>query len=212
MGASIQHGGCGGATLGAESRDERVPPTTPPPNPSILCLAPLCICVQFNREADGSLRELPAKHIDTGMGFERLTSILQHKMSNYDTDVFMPLFSAIETVSGARPYSGLLGAEDADYKDMAYRVIADHIRTLTFAITDGAVPSNEGRGYVLRRILRRAVRYGQQTLKAKPGFFSKLTPVVVENFGDAFPELRAKLAFVQVRLRGLVLRLVKCRL
>lgn len=125
----------------------------------------------------------------------------QHKMSNYDTDVFMPLFDAIHRVTGAAPYTGRLGAEDADHRDMAYRVIADHIRTLTFAITDGAVPSSDGRGYVLRRILRRAVRYGQQTLKAKPGFFSQLTPVVVENFGDAFPELRAKLGFVQAIIK-----------
>ena len=154
------------------------------------------VFMQFNREVDGSLRELPAKHIDTGMGFERLTSCLQGKMSNYDTDVFGPLFDAISAGTGAPPYSGRLGADDVDGRDMAYRVIADHIRTLTFAITDGAVPSNEGRGYVLRRILRRAVRYGQQFLKARVGFFASLVPVVVANFSDAFPELVAKAGFV----------------
>jgi alanyl-tRNA synthetase len=155
------------------------------------------VFMQFNREPSGALRELPAKHIDTGMGFERLTSILQGKMSNYDTDVFMPLFGAIHDLTGAPRYSALLGKEDVDGRDMAYRVVADHARTLTFAITDGAVPSNEGRGYVLRRILRRAVRYGQQFLGAKPGFFAQLVPVVVANFRVAFPELEAKMAFVQ---------------
>lgn len=159
------------------------------------------VFMQFNREPDGSLRELPAKHIDTGMGFERLTSILQRAMSNYDTDIFAPLFAAISARTGSPPYAGKLGEEDVDGRDMAYRVVADHIRTLTFAVTDGALPSNEGRGYVLRRILRRAVRYAQQKLGAKVGFFSALVPVVVENFGEAFPELRGKAAFVQEVLR-----------
>jgi alanyl-tRNA synthetase len=124
------------------------------------------------------------------MGLERLTSILQNKRSNYDTDVFMPIFAAIERLTGAKPYMGKLGAADVGNVDTAYRVIADHIRTLTFAITDGAVPSNEGRGFVLRAILRRAVRYGRQTLGAKPGFFAQLVPTVVESFGEFFPELR----------------------
>jgi len=149
------------------------------------------VFIQFDRQADGSLRPLPAKHVDTGMGLERLVSVLQNKLSNYDTDVFMPLFEAIERITGdQRGYRGKLGKQDPDGHDMAYRVIADHIRTLTFAITDGAMPSNEGRGYVLRRILRRAVRYGRQKLGAKPGFLAQLVPTLAEHMGGAFPELR----------------------
>jgi len=132
------------------------------------------------------------------MGLERLTSILQNKRSNYDTDVFVPYFKEIERIVGCPPYSGKLGTEDAEqgYRDMAYRVIADHARTLTVAISDGAVPSNEGRGYVLRRILRRAVKFGLQNLKASPGFFTQLIPVVARELGMAFPELREKNAAV----------------
>ncbi|HMN40049.1 MAG TPA: alanine--tRNA ligase [Phycisphaerales bacterium] len=148
------------------------------------------VFIQFNREEGGGLKQLPAKHVDTGMGLERLTSILQNKRSNYDTDVFFPIFAEIERLTkGRHSYHGRLGAADKDHTDTAFRVIADHIRTLTFAVTDGATPSNEGRGYVLRRILRRAVRYGRQTLGLEAGFFSRLVPVVVEHFGDAFPEL-----------------------
>lgn len=147
------------------------------------------VFMQFNREPDRSLRPLPAKHVDTGMGLERVTSILQNCMSNYDTDVFQPLFQKIQQVTGARPYSGKVGKEDTDTVDMAYRVIADHVRTLTFAITDGAVPSSEGRGYVLRRILRRGVRYGRQILKAKSGFFSEIVPCLISLMKDFFPEI-----------------------
>jgi len=146
------------------------------------------VFIQYNRDEKG-LSSLPAKHIDTGMGLERLVSILQDKSSNYDTDAFSPILKKLEELSKVGPYEGKLGEEDVTLKDTAYRAVADHIRTLSFALADGAVPNNEGRGYVLRRILRRATRYGQQILKADPGFFQKLIPVVVETFGEAYPEL-----------------------
>ncbi|WZZ60031.1 hypothetical protein YC2023_060138 [Brassica napus] len=141
-------------------------------------------------EIYGSLKPLPAKLVDTGMGFERLTSVLQNKMSNYDTDVFMPIFDDIQKATGARPYSGKIGLEDVDRVDMAYRVVADHIRTLSFAIADGSRPGNEGREYVLRRILRRAVRYGKEILKAEEGFFNGLVSSVIRVMGDVFTELK----------------------
>ncbi|HEX7009102.1 MAG TPA: alanine--tRNA ligase, partial [Phycisphaeraceae bacterium] len=144
------------------------------------------VFIQYNRNAAGLLTPLPARHVDTGMGFERICAVLQGKSSNYDTDVFAPIFAAISQVTGARPYGGKLD----DAVDIAYRVIADHVRCLTFALTDGAVPSNEGRGYVLRRILRRAFRHGRQTLQQREPFLHQLVPAVVQAMGEAFPELR----------------------
>ncbi|TFK10928.1 sorting nexin-30 [Platysternon megacephalum] len=148
------------------------------------------VFIQFNREADGTLKPLPKKNIDTGLGLERLVSVLQNKMSNYDTDLFIPYFEAIQKGTGARPYTGKVGAEDVDGIDMAYRVLADHARTITVALADGGRPDNTGRGYVLRRILRRAVRYSHEKLNAPKGFFASLVDVVVQSLGDAFPELK----------------------
>ena len=151
------------------------------------------VFMAYNRENDGSLRTLPAQHIDTGMGFERLVSCLQNVESNYDTDVFKPLFDKIQELTGARPYSGKLGEDDKDGLDTAYRVLADHVRTLTIAICDGGVPSNIGRGYVLRRILRRGARYASSKFGVKIGtFFSSLSPTVVQELGPFFPELNGK--------------------
>ena len=133
------------------------------------------VFIQYNRDEKG-LSTLPQQHIDTGMGLERLVSLLQDKRSNYDIDAFQPIFKAIEENSNAGSYTGLVLDDDKTLKDTAYRAVADHARTLSFAIADGAVPNNEGRGYVLRRILRRATRYGQQILKAEPGFFVKIIP------------------------------------
>ncbi|KAM3959019.1 alanine--tRNA ligase, cytoplasmic [Aphomia sociella] len=148
------------------------------------------VFIQFNRESDGSLKSLPKKHIDCGLGLERLVSVIQNKRANYDTDFFMPLFKAIEIGTGARPYTGKVGADDVDGIDMAYRVLADHARTLTIALSDGGYPDNTGRGYVLRRILRRAVRYASEKLNAKPGFFGSLVNTVVELLGEVFPEIK----------------------
>lgn len=148
------------------------------------------VFIQFNRESDSSLKQLPKKHIDCGMGFERLVSVIQNKRSNYDTDIFMPLFDAIQKGTGARPYEGKVGAADVDGIDMAYRVLGDHARTITIALADGGFPDNTGRGYVLRRILRRAVRYATEKLNAKPGFFATLVNTVVSLLGETFPELK----------------------
>jgi len=148
------------------------------------------VFIQFDRLEGGKLSVLPDQHVDTGMGLERIVSVLQDKLSNYDTDLFMPIFEHLQKLTGARAYAGKVGAQDTDGIDEAYRVIADHIRTLTIAITDGQMPGNEGRGYVLRRILRRAVRYGRQKLNAQEGFFAALLPTVIESLGDAFPELK----------------------
>lgn len=141
------------------------------------------VFMQYNRMADGHLEELPAKVIDTGMGFERLCMALQGKRSNYDTDVFQPIIKAIGEISG-KHYG-----DDAQV-DIAMRVIADHIRTISFSITDGQLPSNAKAGYVIRRILRRAVRYGYTFLDRKQAFMYKLVPTLVENMGDAYPELK----------------------
>ncbi|KAI0598957.1 tRNA synthetases class II (A)-domain-containing protein [Biscogniauxia sp. FL1348] len=151
------------------------------------------VFIQFNREQDKSLRSLPAKHVDTGMGFERLVSALQDKTSNYATDIFTPLFDKIQEVTGARPYTDKYGKDDEDGIDTAYRVIADHIRLLTFSISDGAVPNNEGRGYVVRRVLRRGSRYARKYFNAEIGsFFSKILPALVEQMGEQFPEIVKK--------------------
>ncbi|KAE9550356.1 hypothetical protein FO519_006439 [Halicephalobus sp. NKZ332] len=148
------------------------------------------VFMQFNREEGGSLKPLPKKHIDCGLGLERLVAVVQNKVSNYDTDFFTPIFDAIRNGTGIRPYTGKVGAEDTDGVDMAYRVVGDHIRTLTVALADGGRPDNTGRGYVLRRILRRGVRYATEKLNAKPGFFASLVPVVIGLLGDTFPELK----------------------
>ncbi|KAF7195253.1 Alanine--tRNA ligase [Pseudocercospora fuligena] len=155
------------------------------------------VFMQYNREPDKSLRPLPAKHIDTGMGFERLVSILQNKYSNYDTDVFTPLFARIQEITGAREYRGKFGEEDADGIDTAYRVVADHVRLLTFAISDGGIPNNVGRGYVVRRVLRRGARYARKYFNTDIGnFFSKIVPTLVEQMGEMFPEIKKKQAEV----------------
>ncbi len=144
------------------------------------------VFIQYNRDRNGILSPLPAKHVDTGMGFERICAVLQGKTSNYDTDVFQPIFNAIRQVTKSPVYGGSF----ENKVDIAYRVISDHVRCLTFALTDGAVPGNEGRSYVLRRILRRAVRHGRQTFGMEEPFLYRLVPTVVETMGDVFPELK----------------------
>ncbi|KAL6715819.1 Alanine--tRNA ligase [Lecanora helva] len=151
------------------------------------------VFIQYNRGPDKSLKPLPNKHVDTGLGYERLVSVLQNKLSNYDTDVFTPLFETIRKITGAREYRGKFGAEDPDGIDTAYRVVADHVRTLTFAITDGAAPNNEGRGYVVRRVLRRGARYARKYFNSDIGdFFSKIVPTLVQQMGSQFPEIKKK--------------------
>ena len=154
------------------------------------------VFIQYNRKADGSLDPLPKKHVDTGMGFERVAAVLQGKSSNYDTDIFAPLFEAIKGITGVS-YRSTLDRE----QDIAMRVIADHARALTFAITDGAVPGNEGRGYVLRRILRRAVRYARKLDCHQPMLY-RLVAVIAETMGDVFPELKKQQATVQKIIRS----------
>src|SRR5688500_6689464 len=200
------------------------------------------VFIQYNANPDGSFSPLPQRHVDTGMGFERVTAMIQgtkgfadfsRPISNYETDVFRPIFDEIEKLSGkkygstlpgghassmSRPVgfqpadradrqdayppsqAGSLTSDEQEKIDIAFRVIADHIRTLSFAIADGIQPSNEGRGYVLRRILRRAVRYGR-TLSFHEPFFYQLTDVVMRTMSDVFPELRAKEGVIKETLR-----------
>ncbi len=145
------------------------------------------VFMQFNRGADGRLTPLPARHVDTGMGFERVCSVIQGAGSNYDTDVFKPLIDSIADLAHSQ-----YGRRLEDPRDIAFRAIADHVRMATFAITDGAVPSNKKRGAVLRSVIRRAVRFGYQVLKLDEPFLYKLAPVVINQFGEAFPELNAR--------------------
>ena len=164
------------------------------------------VFIQFNANPDGSFSPLPARHVDTGMGFERVTSIIQGtknltdfanaRISNYETDIFRPIFDELEKLSGKTygstlPVSGSTGDTEQEKNDVAFRVISDHIRTLTFAIGDGIQPGNTDRNYVLRRILRRAVRYGR-SLGFRTPFFHKLVDVLARTMGDVFPEIRAK--------------------
>ena len=147
------------------------------------------VFIQFNRKSDASLEKLPAQHVDTGMGFERVCAVLQGKTSNYDTDVFTPVIAKVADMAG-------LKYGDDDEKDIAMRVIADHIRAVTFSIADGASPGNDGRGYVIRRILRRAIRYGWDVLNFKKPFFYKLVDVLARQFEDIFPEIEAQKEYI----------------
>ena len=148
------------------------------------------VFMQYNRKADHSLEPLPAKVIDTGMGFERLVRTLQGKTSNYDTDVFQPIIKTIGELTA-------LEYGKDEQVDIAMRVVADHIRTIAFSITDGQLPSNAKAGYVIRRILRRAVRYAYTFLKQKEAFLYKLLPVLIDNMGDAYPELNAQKTLIE---------------
>ncbi len=148
------------------------------------------VFMQYNRKADHSLEPLPAKVIDTGMGFERLVRTLQGKQSNYDTDVFQPIINAIGSMTGHKYGQN-------EQTDVAMRVVADHIRTIAFSITDGQLPSNAKAGYVIRRILRRAVRYAYTFLGQKEAFLYKLLPVLIEDMGDAYPELNAQKTLIE---------------
>ena len=144
------------------------------------------VFIQYNRSEEGTLATLPNQHVDTGLGLERIVRVLQGKTSNYDTDLWTPIFDAIQEHTGARSYTGLL----EDPIDIAYRVLADHIRCLVVAIADGGRPGAAGREYVLRRILRRGVRHAYQTLGVEGSLLCKLVPAVVETLGDTFPEIR----------------------
>ena len=158
-------------------------------NPNVIEIWNL-VFIQFNRDSDGKLSLLPARHVDTGMGLERVARFMQGRKSNYDTDLFATLINAISQITG-RKYHG----SDIDQADIAFRVIADHLRTIVFAITDNCMPSNEGRGYVIRRILRRASRFGRVLGMHEP-FIYKLIPTLVDLMGDAFGEIRERQQFV----------------
>lgn len=147
------------------------------------------VFMQFNRKSDGSLENLPAKHVDTGMGFERLAMVLQGKKSNYDTDVFSHLIEKVEEITGLHYKPDHEDHEQARIINVAMRVIVDHVRAITMSIADGQLPSNTGAGYVIRRILRRAVRYGYQSLNLKEPFIYRLVPILARIFQDVFPEV-----------------------
>lgn len=163
-------------------------------NPSVIEIWNL-VFIQYNRDSGGKLSPLPAKHVDTGMGLERITRILQGKQSNYDTDLFTQILNAIGILCNQQ-YTGTM-----EKKDIAFRVIADHLRTLVFAITDGCTPSNDGRGYVLRRILRRAARFGR-TLDMHEPFIYRLVDVVINLMGHAFEEIRQRGELVKTVIRS----------
>lgn len=152
-------------------------------NPQVIEIWNL-VFMQYNRKADGTLENLPARHVDTGMGFERLCRVMEGKHSNYDTGIFAPYISLLEQMSGKK-----YGRDEQT--DIAIRVIADHIRAVAFAIADGQLPSNNGAGYVIRRILRRAVRYGYSFLDFREPFFYRLVEVMDKEMGDSFPEIRS---------------------
>ena len=152
------------------------------------------VFMQYNRKADGSLESLPEKHVDTGMGFERLCMVLQGVQSNYDTDVFTPIIREIEAITG-RDYG--VSEDSGEQTDIAIRVIADHIRAVAFSIADGQLPSNTGAGYVIRRILRRAIRYGFTFLDMKEPFMHRLVKVLTNTMGEAFPELKKQRQLIE---------------
>jgi alanyl-tRNA synthetase len=174
------------------------------------------VFIQYDRDASGKLTPLPAKHVDTGMGFERICAVLQGKKSNYDTDVFTPIIQSISEIT-RKPYAGSLisdvGSRNSDSSqqsavrnlqseiDIAMRVIADHVRMLSFSIADGGIPSNEGRGYVMRRILRRAARFGRNLDMHEP-FVYKVVEAVVKSMGDQYPEIKEKQSHIERVIKG----------
>jgi alanyl-tRNA synthetase len=152
------------------------------------------VFMMFNRMKDGSLQPLPQRHVDTGMGFERLVRVIQNKSSNYDTDVFTPLIEKVEQITGLKYTSNEIKniSEEQNKTNIAIRVIVDHVRAVAFAIADGQLPSNTGAGYVIRRILRRAIRYGFTFLNTKEPFINKLVEVLADQMGEFFPEIKSQ--------------------